>query len=123
MNWPALGKQSVVRTTILDDNTAAKEAIQHWTGKTEGKVSVWVAIWRTDGLCSDDCPVGAATVPKYRNEWWSRCSYPSTGNVALFDAVRWAIRHLLDVMIGKQGTVQYHRVDTGELFADPKAAI
>jgi len=98
------GQPWAISQCILDDNTAAKQAIQHWAGMKEAKVGMGVAIWWTNGFCSDDGPVGAAAVPNDRNEWWSCCSYPGTGNVRVFDAVVWVIRHRLDVMLGKQGT-------------------
>jgi len=44
MNWPALGKEPAVRTTILDDTTAAKRAAQRWAREKEAKVGegVWM---------------------------------------------------------------------------------
>jgi len=38
MNWPAPGEESVVRTIILDDDTAADRAAQRWAREKEPKV-------------------------------------------------------------------------------------
>jgi hypothetical protein len=40
MNLPAQGEEFVVTTSILDDNTAAKRATQHWAREKEAKVDV-----------------------------------------------------------------------------------
>jgi hypothetical protein len=51
MNWPAPGEESVVRTIILDDDTAAKRATQCWARVKEAKVGVGCWMWWTDGSC------------------------------------------------------------------------
>jgi hypothetical protein len=86
MDWPAPGKESVVRTTILDDTTAAKRAAQPWAGEKEAKVGAGVWMWWTDGSRSDDGQVGAAAVCKHGNQWRSRRSYLGTGRMEVFDA-------------------------------------
>jgi len=45
MNWPAPGKEPVVRTTILDDTTAAKSAAQRWAREEEAKIRAGVWMW------------------------------------------------------------------------------
>jgi hypothetical protein len=65
MNWPTPGEESVVRTTILDDTTAAKRAVQGWAREKEAKVGAGVWKWWTDGSRSDDGQVGAAAVCKH----------------------------------------------------------
>jgi len=42
MNWLARGEESVVRTIILDDDTAAKRAAQCWAREKEAKVGAGV---------------------------------------------------------------------------------
>ena len=44
MMWPAPGKESVVRTIILDDTTAAKRPLQRWARGNEAKTGagVWM---------------------------------------------------------------------------------
>jgi len=68
MSWPAPGEESVVRTVILDDATAAKRAVQHWAREKEANVGAGVWMWWTDAPRSDDGRVGAAAVCKH----WDR---------------------------------------------------
>jgi len=49
INWLGLGKESVVRSTILDDTTAAKRAVQRWAREREGNIGAGVLMWWTDG--------------------------------------------------------------------------
>jgi len=42
MSWPALGKESVVRTVIVDEATAAKSATQRWARDKEANIEVGV---------------------------------------------------------------------------------
>jgi hypothetical protein len=44
MSWPPPGKESVVRTVILDNASAAKRAAQRWERDKEAKeaVGVWM---------------------------------------------------------------------------------
>ena len=80
------GEESVVRTVILDDATAAIRAAQRCSKEKEAKVGAGVWIWRKDGARSDDGPVGAAAVCKYRDKWRSRRSCLGTGRMQVFDA-------------------------------------
>jgi len=108
MNWPAPGEEPAVRTTILDDTTAAKSAAQHWAREKEAQVGAGVWMWWTDGLRSDDGGVGAATVCKHGNEWRCRRSFLGTGRMVVFDAELWAIGLALDVAIEKRETLEMH---------------
>ena len=45
MMWPAPRKQSVVRTIILDDATAAKRTAQRWARENEAKIGAGVWMW------------------------------------------------------------------------------
>jgi len=121
MNWPAPGEESVVRTIILDDATAANRATQRWASVKEAKVGAGVWMWWTDGLRSDAGQVGAAAVCKHRDEWRSRRSYLGTGRMEAFDAELWAIRHALDVAIEKRETLQKHGVEKVAVFSDSQA--
>jgi len=38
MNWPAPGEESVVKTTTLDDTTAAESAVQRWAREKGAKI-------------------------------------------------------------------------------------
>jgi len=105
MSWPAPGEEPVVRTTILDDTTAAKSAAQRWAREKEAKVGAGVWMWWTDGSRSDDGRVGAAAVCKHGNEWRSRRSFLGTGRMEVFDAELWAIGLALDVAIEKKETL------------------
>ena len=81
MSWPAPGDESVGRTVILDDATAAKRAAQRWARETEAKVGARVWMWWTDASRSDDGKVGATAVCKRRDVWRSCRSYLGTGRM------------------------------------------
>jgi len=123
MNWPALDKEPAVRTTILDDTTAARRAAQHWARETEAKVGAGVWMWWTDGSRSHDGLVGAAAVCKHGNEWRSRRSFLGTGCMEVFDAELWAIGLALDMAIEKRETLPMHGVKTVAVFSNSQAAI
>jgi hypothetical protein len=123
MNWPAPGEEAAVRTTILDDTTAAKSTAKRWAREKEAKVGEEVWMWWTDGLRSDDGRVGAAAVCKHGNKWRSRRSLLGTGRMEVFDAELWAIGLALDVAIRKRETLQKHGVKTVAVFSDSQAAI
>jgi hypothetical protein len=65
MSWPAPGEELVVKTIILDDDGAAKRAVQCWAKEKEAKVRVGVWMWWTDRSRSDDSWVGAIAVCKH----------------------------------------------------------
>jgi hypothetical protein len=67
MIWPALAKESVVRTIILDDTTAAMRSVQRWAREKEANIGVGVWMLWTGGSRSDDGRVGAAAVSKHGN--------------------------------------------------------
>jgi hypothetical protein len=123
MSWPAPGEVPVVRTTILDDTTAAKSAAQRWAREKEAKVGAGVWMWWTDGSRSDDGRVGAAAVCKHRNEWRSRRSFLGTGHMEVFEVQQCAIGLTHDVAIEKRETLQKHGVKTVAVFSDWQAAI
>jgi len=118
MSWPAPGEESVVRTVILDDSTAAKRAAQRWAREKEAKVGAGVWMWWTDGSRSDDGQVGAAASCKHRDEWRSRRSYLGTGRMDVFDAELWAIGLALEETIEKSETLQRHGVKMVAVFSD-----
>jgi len=123
MNWAAPGEEPAVRTTILDDTTAAKSAAQCWARENEATVGAGVWMWLTDGSGSEDGRVGAAAVRKHGNQWRSRRSFLGTGRMKVFDAELWAIGLALDVAMEKRETLQKHRVETVAVFSDSQAAI
>jgi hypothetical protein len=123
MSWPAPGEESVVRTVILEDATAAKRAVQCLGRENEAKVRAGVWMWWTDGSRSDDDRVGAATVCKHRDEWRSSHSYLGTGRMEVFDAKLWAIGLEVEVTMEKRETLQRHGVKTVAVFSDSQAAI
>jgi len=67
MTWLAPGKEPVIRTTILEDTTAAKSAVQPWAGEKEAKIGAGVRMMWTDESRSEDGRVGAAAVCKHAN--------------------------------------------------------
>jgi hypothetical protein len=54
MTWPAPGEESVVKTTILDDTTAAKSTAERWAREKEATIGAGVRMWWIDGSRSDD---------------------------------------------------------------------
>jgi hypothetical protein len=96
MSWPAPGEEPVVKTIILDDDGAAKRAVQFWAREKEAKVGAGVWMWWTDGSHSDACRVGAAPVCKHGSEWRTYCGYLGTGCMEVFDAELWVIGLTLD---------------------------
>jgi len=122
-DWPPPGEESVVRTTILVDTTAAKNTAQRWAREKEAKISAGVWMWWTDGSRSDDGRVGAAAVCKHGTQWKSRHSFLGTGHMEVFDAKMWAIGLALDVAIEKSETLQRDGVKTVAVFSDSQAAI
>jgi len=64
MKGTALGEASLDGTIILDDNTAAKSAVQHRVREKEAKIGVRVWMWWTAGLDSDNGQMGDAAVCK-----------------------------------------------------------
>jgi len=68
IDLPPLCTESVVRTSILDDTTAAKSAAQRWVRNKAAKVGAGVCLWWTDGWHSEDGRVGGAALCKHRNE-------------------------------------------------------
>jgi len=123
MSWPAPDEESLFKTVILDNATAAKRAAQRWAREKEAKVGVGVWMWWTDGSHSDDGRVGAAAVCKHRDEWRSRRSYLGAGRMEVFDAELWAIGLAHEVTIEKIETLQRHGVKTVAVFSDSQAAI
>jgi len=123
MNWPASGEEPVVRTIILDDDTTAKGAMQHWAREKEAIIRAGISMWWTDGSRSDDGRGGAAAVCKHRNEWRSRCSYLGTGHMEVIGAELWAIGLALNEKIRKTETLQRQGVKKVAVFSDSHAAI
>jgi len=122
-DWPPPGQESVVRTTIPDDTTAAKSAAQHWSREKAAEVGAGVWMWWTDGWRSDDGRVGATAVCKRGNEWMSRRSFLGTGHMDVIDANLWAIGLVLDMAIDKREKLQEHGVKKVAVFSDSQAAI
>jgi hypothetical protein len=118
MMWPAPGEETVVRTIILDDTTAAKRTAQHWARVKEAKIGAAVWMGWTDGLRSADGRVGAAAVFTHGNQWRSRRSCLGTGRMEVFDAELWAIGLALGEMIEKRETLQRHGVKMVAIFSD-----
>ena len=123
MNWPTLGEEPVVRTTILDDTTAAKSAAQRWAREKEAKVGAGVWMWCTDGSRSDNGRVGAAAVCQHGNERRYRSSILGTRRIEVFDAELCAMGLPLDVAIEQRETLQKNGVRMVAHIRDLEAAI
>jgi len=122
MSWPAPGEEPVVKTIILDDDGAAKRAVQCWAKEKEAKVRVGVWMWWTDGSRYDDGRVGAVAVCKYGSQWRTRRSYLGTGYMDVFDAKLWAARLALGETDKKREIFQWHVVKTVPVFSNSQAA-
>jgi len=122
MNWPALGEEPVLSTTILDA-TATKCTTQRWAREKEAKIGAGVWMWWTDGSRSDDGRVGAAAVCEHGNELMFRRSSLGTGRMEDSHAELWAIGLVLDVAIKKRETLQEHGVKMVAVFSDSQGAI
>jgi len=119
----APGEESVVRTTILFDTTAAKTTAQRWGREKEIKIGAGVRMRWTDVSRSDDGEVGAAAVCKHRKQWRSRRGYLGTRRMLVFDVKIWTIGLVLDVMIEMWETLQQHGVQTMAVVRDSLATI
>ena len=120
-DWPPPGEESVVRTSILDDTTAAKR--QHWAREKEAKVGAGVWMWWTDGSRSEDGQLGAASVCKHGNQWRSRRICLGTGRMEVFNSKLCAIGLALDMAIEKREKLQRHGVKPVAVFHDTQATI
>jgi len=123
MVWPAPGEQAVLRTTILEDASAAKRTGQHWAREKEAKIGAGLWIWWSDGSHSDDGRVGAIAVFKHGNQWRSRRSFLGTVCMGDFDAELWPIGLALDETIDNGETLQRHGARTVTIFSDSEIAI
>jgi len=113
----------VVRTTILDDTTAANRTAQHWSRQKEVKIKAVVWMWWTDGSSSDIGRVGAAAVYKCGNQWRSRCRFLGTRRMVVFDHNLWAMGLTLDVTIEMRETLPMHSVMMAAVFSDSPTTI
>jgi hypothetical protein len=113
----------VVRTSILDDTTAAKSTAQRWAREKEAKIGAGVWMGWTDGSRSDDGRMGAAAVCKHGNQWRSRLSFLGTRRMEVFNAKLWVIALALGETIEKRETLQRHGVKTEAIFSDSQTAI
>jgi hypothetical protein len=122
-DWPPLGEESMVRTTILDDTRAAKSAAQRCARDKEANVRAGLWMWWTDVSRSDNDRVGAAAVCKHGNEWMTRRRFLRTGRMEVIDTELRAIGLSLEVEFGKREKLQEHGVKTMAVFSDRQAAI
>jgi hypothetical protein len=123
ISWPAPGEEPVVKIIILDDESTAKRAAQHWAKVKQAKVGAGVWMWWTDGSRSDDGQVGAAAVCTHRSEWRTCHSYLGTEHMEVFDSELWAIGLALGETVKRRETLQRHGVKTVAVFSDSQAAI
>jgi hypothetical protein len=83
---PRPDEEPVVKTVILNDDTAAKREAKPWARESEANVGAGVWMWWTDGSRSDDCRVGAAAVRKHRDGWRAYRSHLGTGRMEVYDS-------------------------------------
>jgi len=122
-NWPAPGKEPVVRTSTLDDTPAAKRTAHHCAREKEAKIGAGVWMRWTDRLHPDNGQVGAAAVGKNWNRWRSCRSYLGIGCMEVFDAELWAMRLALEVTFQMREKLQRHGVKTVEVVSDSQTTI
>jgi len=123
MSWSPPGEESVVRTVILDDASAAKGTAQRWASENEAKVGAGVWMWWKDGSRSDDGRVGAAAVCNRRDEWRSRHRSLGTAWMEVHDPELWAIGLALEATLEKREILQRNGVKMVAVFSDSQAAI
>jgi len=121
--WPAPGEESVVRTIILDDTTAARRTVQRWAREKEPKIAAGFWMCWTHGSRSDNGRVGAPAVCKHGDQWRSCRSFLGIGRMEVFDAELWAFGLALGETIEKRETLQKRGVKTVAIYSDSQAAI
>jgi hypothetical protein len=123
MTWQHLGEESVARSVLLDDASAAKNAAQRWARENKANVGPGVWMWLTDGLRRDVGRVGAAGVCTHSAELRTRHSCLGTGRVEVFDANLWAIGLALEETIKKIKFLQSNGVTMVVVCSDSHATI
>lgn len=86
INWLAPGDESVVKTVMLDDATAARRAALPWARETQAKARSGDLMWTTDGSHIEDTRAGAAALCTHRYVLRSCHSYLGTGQMKVFKA-------------------------------------
>ena len=122
-DWPPPADESVVRTITMEHTSKARNAAKCWAPGKDSNIGAGVWIWWTDGLRSDNGPVGAAAVCKHGNHWRSRRSFLVTRGMMVSDTEMWAIRLAHDVAMERSETLQGHGVKMVAGVTDSKAAI
>jgi len=78
MRWPDSGEMAAVKTTITEDDTAAKRAAELWAKEKEGKLGSGTWTWWTDGSQRDNERVGSAALCLIGEGWTVLRSYLGT---------------------------------------------
>jgi ribonuclease HI len=123
MRWPDPGEEPAVKTTILEDDAAAKRAAELWVRENEGKAGSGTWMWWTDGSRKDDGRVGAAAVCLNGDGWTVFHSYLGMGRMEVFDAEIWAIGVALQKSVSRAEALRAHGATTVAVFSDSQAAI
>ena len=79
MYWPEPGEMPAVKTTILQDDTAAQSPDAQYARQMESMGATGIWMWRSARSLTDDGSVGAAMVCLYWHGWTIFCSYLGTG--------------------------------------------
>jgi len=85
MCWPDHMEQPAVRTTILEDDAAAKKAAQLWAKRNERTAGSGIWTQSTDRSQTDDGRVGAAAVCLIGDGLKIFCSYIGTWRMKVFN--------------------------------------
>ena len=120
---PPPGEESVVRTMILDNSTAAQSATQSCAREKQDKVGAVVWMWWRDASRSDDGRMGPAAVCNHINEGRSCRGFLRTRRTVDIDTELWPIGLALDVAIEQRDKLQTHGVKTVAVLRASEAAI
>jgi ribonuclease HI len=116
-------EKPAVKTTIMEDDAAAKRAAKLWAREKEGKAKSGTWTWWTDGSRTDAGKVGAAAGCLNGDHWTVFRSFLDTGRMEVFDAELWAIAVALRMSVINAKALRAHGVTTVGIFSDLHAAI
>jgi hypothetical protein len=123
MCWPDPGDEPAFKTTILEDDVAAKRAAGIWAKEKDGKSGSGTWTWWTDGSRTDDGRVGAAAVCLNGDSSTVFRSYLGTGRIEVFDPELWALGIALRKSVARGEALRANGVTTVVVFSFSQEAI
>jgi hypothetical protein len=91
MCWPVPGEKPAVKTTILEDDAAAKRAAEQGAKRMGSQAGSGTWTGWTDGSRMDNGRVAASAVCLNRDGWTAFRSYIGLRQMQVFDPELWAI--------------------------------